>query len=187
MELRTTGEPRPLPETTERAASRIAQEALTSMHKHAPGAQTESAVAYRDDTVCVSVRNYVPTEVRSGEEPASDGTPRLPSGGHGLTGLIGLIGLRERVRLAGGGGQTGTARRRLPGGSRTARALPRGDRRRARVRKHSRNRNPSQQRPEHAARPSRALPGGRAERLCPSQVFRTPALGRDRVTDTSHG
>ncbi|MFG7940317.1 sensor histidine kinase [Streptomyces cacaoi] len=186
MELRTTGEPRPLPETTERAASRIVQEALTDMLKHAPGAQTESAVAYRDDTVCVSVRNYVPTEVRSGEEPASDGTPRLPSGGHGLTGLIGLIGLRERVRLAGGGGQTGTAGSGFlvvaelpaPCPAETAAGPASGSTTETGTRAAK-----ARARSAAVSRPA----GGRAERLCPSQVFRTPALGHDRVTDTSHG
>lgn len=106
VELRVTGEPRPLPEASERAAYRIIQEALTNVHKHAAGAETEVTVAYRDGTVRVGVRNYAPSGERFGEGTASDGTPLLPSGGHGL------IGLRERVRLAGGGIETG----QRPGG-----------------------------------------------------------------------
>ncbi|MDJ1130802.1 sensor histidine kinase [Streptomyces iconiensis] len=94
--LRTTGEPRPLPESTERAAYRIVQEALTNVHKHASGAETEVTVAYQHDTVRVGVRNRAPSGERTGRGTAPDGTPLLPSGGHGL------IGLRERVRLAGG-------------------------------------------------------------------------------------
>ncbi|WP_236591829.1 sensor histidine kinase [Streptomyces sp. NHF165] len=101
VEARTTGQARSLPDSTERAAYRIVQEALTNVHKHAPGAETEVAVVYRDETVRVSVRNEAPPEERAGRGTASDGTPLLPSGGHGL------IGLRERVRLAGGGIETG--------------------------------------------------------------------------------
>ncbi|GAA2618019.1 hypothetical protein GCM10009863_35000 [Streptomyces axinellae] len=115
VELRTTGQPRPLPETTERAAYRIVQEALTNVHKHAPGAETEVRIDYRDDTVRVSVRNDAPPDDRSGESTASDGTPLLPSGGHGL------IGLRERARLAGGGIETGP---RPGGGFLVAAQLP---------------------------------------------------------------
>ncbi len=104
VELRTAGEPHRLPESTERAAYRIVQEALTNVHKHAPGAETEVTVAYRGETVRVGVRNSAPSDERSGAGTASDGAPLLPSGGHGL------IGLRERVRLAGGTIETGQRR-----------------------------------------------------------------------------
>ena len=104
VELRTAGEPHRLPESTERAAYRIIQEALTNVHKHAPGAETEVTVAYRGETVRVGVRNSAPSAERAGEGTASDGEPLLPSGGHGL------IGLRERVRLAGGTIETGQRR-----------------------------------------------------------------------------
>ncbi len=104
VELRTAGEPHRLPESTERAAYRIVQEGLTNVHKHAPGAETEVTVAYRGETVRVGVRNSAPSDERAGEGTASDGEPLLPSGGHGL------IGLRERVRLAGGTIETGQRR-----------------------------------------------------------------------------
>lgn len=88
------------------------QEALTNVHKHAPGATTQIHLAYGPRTVRVQVVNGPPQKPA---EPAADGEPLLPSGGHGL------IGLTERVRLAGGtmgSGPTGD------GGFRIDAALP---------------------------------------------------------------
>ncbi|MFE6890041.1 sensor histidine kinase [Streptomyces sp. NPDC057694] len=106
------GAPQPLAEPVERAAHRVVQEALTNVHKHAPGATTRIRLAYERDGVRVGVVNG-PAE-GPGADPA-DGEPLLPSGGHGL------IGLAERVRLAGGtieSGPTGD------GGFRIDAALP---------------------------------------------------------------
>ncbi|GAA0481384.1 hypothetical protein GCM10010361_52690 [Streptomyces olivaceiscleroticus] len=92
--LHSEGTPRPLAEQVERAAYRVVQEALTNVHKHAPGAATDIRVGYGPSTLNVGVTNG-PAGRPADASP--DGTgPLLPSGGHGL------IGLAERVRLAGG-------------------------------------------------------------------------------------
>ena len=85
----------PMPAATARVVYRIVQEGLTNAHKHAPGAPV--AVTLRRDgsgRVTVSVRNEA-----GGRAPAG-----LPGAG------LGLVGLRERIRLVGGslhGGPTG--------------------------------------------------------------------------------
>ncbi|GAA1103956.1 sensor histidine kinase [Streptomyces javensis] len=106
------GAPQPLDEPVERAAHRVVQEALTNVHKHAPGATTRIELGFGPRTVRVRIVNGPPERPA---EPAADGEPLLPSGGHGL------IGLTERVRLAGGtieSGPTGD------GGFRIDAALP---------------------------------------------------------------
>lgn len=92
--LHSEGEPRALAEQVERAAYRVVQEALTNVHKHAPGAATDIRVTYRPDALSVNVTNG-PAGRPADRSPDGEG-PLLPSGGHGL------IGLAERVRLAGG-------------------------------------------------------------------------------------
>ncbi|NUR86221.1 MAG: histidine kinase [Nonomuraea sp.] len=79
------GESRPLPPTTERTAYRVVQEALTNVHKHADGAETDVHLRYRPGELEVLVRNRSST---------ADGD--LPGSGWGL------VGLRERVELVGG-------------------------------------------------------------------------------------
>ncbi|MEU8704287.1 histidine kinase [Streptomyces sp. NPDC048565] len=106
------GPPQPLSDPVARAAHRVVQEALTNVHKHAPGAMTQIHVEFDPRTVGVRIING-PAE--RPVEAAPDGEPLLPSGGHGL------IGLAERVRLAGGtfgSGATGD------GGFRIDAALP---------------------------------------------------------------
>ncbi|MEU6677248.1 histidine kinase [Streptomyces sp. NPDC046925] len=106
------GDPQPLAEPVERAAHRVVQEALTNVHKHAPGATTRIHLAFDPRTVRVRIVNGPPERPA---EPAADGTPLLPSGGHGL------IGLTERVRLAGGTIESGPT---ADGGFRIDAALP---------------------------------------------------------------
>ncbi|MBB5955569.1 signal transduction histidine kinase [Saccharothrix tamanrassetensis] len=97
------GQPCPLPAKVSHAAYRIAQEGLTNASKHAPGASVQVTVKYEPDALVVEVRNN-PPRVR-------------PADGSGF----GLIGLRERVRLAGGMLHVGE----LPtGGFRIAAVLP---------------------------------------------------------------
>ncbi|MCC8245654.1 sensor histidine kinase [Saccharothrix luteola] len=97
------GQPVPLPAKVSHAAYRIAQEGLTNANKHAPGASVQVTVKYEPDALVVEVRNNPPRT-------------RLPSGGG-----FGLIGLGERVRLAGGMLHVGE----LPaGGFRIAAVLP---------------------------------------------------------------
>ncbi|MFJ9610056.1 sensor histidine kinase [Kitasatospora sp. NPDC101176] len=76
----------------ERTAYRVVQEALTNVHKHAPGARATVRLRHGPDVLEVSVRNT---------RPAGRAADRFPSSGHGL------VGLRERVTLAGGALTTG--------------------------------------------------------------------------------
>jgi signal transduction histidine kinase len=71
-----------------RTAYRIAQEGLTNARKHAPGAAVTLTVDARDGDLRVEVRSLAPVAVAS--------VSALPGAG------TGLIGLAERVTLAGG-------------------------------------------------------------------------------------
>ncbi|MFD9733775.1 sensor histidine kinase [Umezawaea sp. NPDC059074] len=98
------GQPCPLPSKVSHAAYRVAQEGLTNANKHAPGASVQVTVKYEPDALVVEVRNNPP---RAG----------FVVGGPG----VGLIGLGERVRVAGGLLHVGP----LPaGGFRIAAVLP---------------------------------------------------------------
>lgn len=98
------GQAHPLPSRVSHAAYRVAQEGLTNASKHAPGAAVQVSVKYEPDALVVEVRN----------NPSSNGTPAGPPG-------VGLIGLTERVRVAGGILHVGA----LPsGGFRIAAVLP---------------------------------------------------------------
>ncbi|MER7335300.1 MULTISPECIES: histidine kinase [unclassified Micromonospora] len=80
-----TGQRPPL--LVEHTAYRFVQEALTNVHKHAPGAPTRVRIQQTAHLLRVSVRN-------GRGWPVTDAS--LPVGGHGL------LGLAERVRLVGG-------------------------------------------------------------------------------------
>ncbi|MFI0356329.1 sensor histidine kinase [Actinomadura sp. 9N407] len=82
------------------AAYRVVQEALTNAAKHAPGAPVTVRVDRGGDALVVTVANQAPAA----------GPPLLPAAG--APGGLGLEGLAERVRLAGGTLATGPA----PGG-----------------------------------------------------------------------
>lgn len=56
VELRRSGEVRPLAPTADHAAYRIAQEGLTNAHKHAPGASIAIALRYEPDSLVVESR-----------------------------------------------------------------------------------------------------------------------------------
>ncbi|WP_345461084.1 sensor histidine kinase [Actinoallomurus oryzae] len=86
--LRTEGEPGAVPPVAERAVHRIVQEALTNAAKHAPGAAVTVRIAYRATGTEVGVENGA----------AADRAAAAP----GVGGGYGLVGLEERVRLAGG-------------------------------------------------------------------------------------
>jgi signal transduction histidine kinase len=77
------------PPAVARTAHRVVQEALTNVHKHAPGGEVQVEVQYGPDAVTVSVRN-------TGPPAAPD--PVLAASGSGS----GLRGLRERVEVIGG-------------------------------------------------------------------------------------
>jgi signal transduction histidine kinase len=77
-----------LPDGIARAAYRVVQEALTNVHKHAPGAPTAVTLTGDEGTgVTVTVENG---------PPPAPAAPALPGSG------AGLVGLGERVRLLGG-------------------------------------------------------------------------------------
>jgi signal transduction histidine kinase len=83
--VRRTGDAAELPAAVERTAYRVVREALTNASRHAPGAATTVEVVHRAETTTVSVENEAPKLKAE----------RVTSG-------LGLIGLRERVRLVGG-------------------------------------------------------------------------------------
>jgi signal transduction histidine kinase len=76
-----------LPDALGRIAYRVVQEALTNVHKHAPGASAVVDLAGDADGLTITVDNDPP--------PRAPGVA-LPGSG------AGLVGLRERVRLADG-------------------------------------------------------------------------------------
>ncbi len=113
VEVRVSGEPRPLPQGVDVTAYRIVQEALTNALRHGDGGKAEVTVRYADHALRVEILNSGPS-VLTGTAPAA---PRPQ--GHG-TGR-GLLGLRERVALYGGDLD---ARRRLGGGFRVRARIP---------------------------------------------------------------
>ncbi|WP_228396303.1 sensor histidine kinase [Streptomyces sp. RB17] len=113
VEVRISGEPRPLPQGIDVTAYRIIQEALTNALRHGDGGKAEVTVRYADHALRVEVLNTGPS-VLTGTAPA---TPRPQAGGTGR----GLIGLRERVAVHGGDLD---ARRRLGGGYRVRARIP---------------------------------------------------------------
>jgi signal transduction histidine kinase len=85
-ETTISGERRPLPAEASQAVRRVAQEALTNVRKHAPGAKIRVWLEYGEDRVTLVVRD-------SGGSP---GELTATGGGYGL------LGMRERAELLGG-------------------------------------------------------------------------------------
>ncbi|MFE4974398.1 sensor histidine kinase [Kitasatospora sp. NPDC056651] len=112
VEVRISGEPRPLPGGIDVTAFRIIQEALTNALKHGDGVTAEVTVRYADHYLRVEVLNSGPSVLSGAPAPAGsrpDGAGR------------GLLGLRERVAVYGGDLD---ARRRLGGGYRVRARIP---------------------------------------------------------------
>ncbi|MFB6437881.1 sensor histidine kinase [Streptomyces sp. NPDC056411] len=86
------------PARVRRAVHRVVRESLTNVHRYAAGAHVTVAVRHANERVEVAVRNGVP--------------PVPPTATTGLGTGRGLIGLRERVALLGGGLEA----HRTPGG-----------------------------------------------------------------------
>jgi signal transduction histidine kinase len=105
-----SGEARSLPPAVDRAAYRIAQEALTNALRHAGPASAVVTVRYEPDRLLVEVLD----DGRGGE--MSDGEPE-PGGGHGIGGM------RERALALGGTLEAGVDPR---GGFRVCASLPVG-------------------------------------------------------------
>ncbi|MFJ3965573.1 sensor histidine kinase [Streptomyces sp. NPDC090036] len=107
VRLRVTGEPAAAepPRAVHGAVQRVVQEALTNVAKHAPGHRATVVVRHAPERTEVAVTNEpvrtlppgrVPVPVPTA--PESNGPEDPPAGASRL----GLIGLDERVRLAGG-------------------------------------------------------------------------------------
>ncbi|MGM0352902.1 sensor histidine kinase [Streptomyces sp. ECR3] len=90
-EVTVVGERRPLPAEASQTVRRVAQEALTNVRKHAPGARVHLRLEY--------ARRHVRLEVRD-----SGGPPGEMSG---TGGGYGLLGMRERAELLGGSLEAG--------------------------------------------------------------------------------
>ncbi|WP_079151051.1 sensor histidine kinase [Streptomyces sparsogenes] len=107
VELSVEGEERGYAPRVEQTAYRVVQEALTNVHKHAPGARARVRLAYRTSEVAVQVENG------PSERGAADAG--LPSGGNGL------LGMKERVAVLGGGFVSGATE---AGGFRVSAVIP---------------------------------------------------------------
>jgi signal transduction histidine kinase len=111
VEVRISGEARPLPTGVDVTAYRIIQEALTNALKHGEGTKAEVTVRYAPRHLRVEVLNTGPSVLSAG--PARP----APDTGAGR----GLMGLRERIAVYGGDLD---ARRRLGGGYRVRARIP---------------------------------------------------------------
>ena len=83
-ELRQRGPGQPLPAAAARAAYRVAREGLTNAARHAPGQPVTVGLDWEPGTLLLTVSNQLPAGAAVGEPG------------------LGLAGLGERVRLAGG-------------------------------------------------------------------------------------
>lgn len=114
VEVRISGEPRPLPPGVDLTAYRIIQEALTNALTHGDGVKAEVTVRYAEQSLRVEVLNSGPS-VLSGDAPARVSPDDVAGPGRGL------LGLRQRVAVFGGDLD---ARRRLGGGFRVRARIP---------------------------------------------------------------
>jgi signal transduction histidine kinase len=89
-----TGARRQLSADASQAVRRVAQEAMTNVRKHAPGAVVRMLLAYLDGEVVLEVRD-------SGSPAAPDG-PGVSGELKGSGAGYGLLGMRERAELLGG-------------------------------------------------------------------------------------
>ncbi|MFF0742319.1 sensor histidine kinase [Streptomyces sp. NPDC004111] len=87
-EVQVVGEPRQLKAEASQAVRRVAQEALTNVRKHAPGAAVRLVLTYGPDEVGLEVR----------DSGGSGARGELSATGAGY----GLLGMRERAELLGG-------------------------------------------------------------------------------------
>jgi signal transduction histidine kinase len=115
VEVRISGEPRPLPSGVDATAYRIIQEALTNALKHGDGVKAEVTVRYADHSLRVEVLNSGPSVLTGGSITRTRSTTDAAAAGRGL------LGLRQRVAVFGG---ELDARRRLGGGFRVRARIP---------------------------------------------------------------
>jgi signal transduction histidine kinase len=98
VEYETSGAPRPLADTTQLALYRTVQEALTNAHKYGDG-HVRLRISHAADGVSVELINPVAAPSVADVRPRSDAASEA--------GGFGLMGMRERVRAAGGSLQVG--------------------------------------------------------------------------------
>lgn len=87
--LTVSGDARPLSADVGVTVRRVAQEALTNVRRHAPGARVDVDIIYEDGAVRLTVTDH---------PPAGSVAPPLSDVGSGY----GLVGMRERAELLGG-------------------------------------------------------------------------------------
>ncbi len=102
VEAEFSGTPRPLSAEASQAVRRVAQEALTNVRKHAPGASVRLRFSYEGDEALLEVRDF--GGVREKGEPAAGlAAGELAAGELATSGSgYGLLGMRERAELLGG-------------------------------------------------------------------------------------
>jgi signal transduction histidine kinase len=98
VEYETSGAPRPLADSTQLALYRTVQEALTNAHKYGDG-HVRLRISHTAEGVAVELINPVAAPSVGEVRPRSDAA--------GEAGGFGLMGMRERVRAAGGSLQVG--------------------------------------------------------------------------------
>jgi signal transduction histidine kinase len=117
VEVRISGEPRPLPSGVDVTAFRVIQEALTNALRHGEGTKADVTVRYAEHSLRVEVLNDGPSVLAGGRSgPSRPESPPRPDGES-----RGLLGLRQRVAVLGGDLD---ARRRLGGGFRVRARIP---------------------------------------------------------------
>jgi signal transduction histidine kinase len=127
VEVRISGEPRPLPPGIDVTAYRIIQEALTNALKYGDGGKAAVTVRYADHSLRVEVLNSGPSVLSAGRASTGAGPGAGPGAEPGARKRRddgagrGLIGLRERVAVYGGHFD---ARRRIGGGYRVRARIP---------------------------------------------------------------
>ncbi|MBT2232980.1 hypothetical protein KLK06_44730 [Nonomuraea sp. NEAU-A123] len=126
VDVRISGQPRPLPAGIDLTAYRIIQEALTNALKHGDGVKAEVMVRYADHYLRVEVLNTGPSVLTGGaaapgKRDGKDGAESAQDADRSDGARRGLVGLRERVAVYGG---ELDARRRLGGGYRVRARIP---------------------------------------------------------------
>jgi len=110
-----SGNPVTLPEGVDLSAYRIVQEALSNAMRHAPGSHVRLHLAYRPDSLALEVRNDAAPPASSAVLVLVASGARAAGGGHGL------VGMRERAAMLGGGLDAGPT---ADGGFRVTAVLP---------------------------------------------------------------
>lgn len=111
LSLETHGDLTTVPRTVDVAAYRVAQEALSNVLRHAPGARAVLRLRHDNDAVEVAVRDDGPRRVDAAASGAAGGVAGAGgaggadgggSGDRAATGGHGLVGMRERTGMFGG-------------------------------------------------------------------------------------